>query len=63
MELDWQYDRYGPDHEELEHLKAKINMFWAFLNKPMARHFFLLNYVKDEFEKEFGKYVKPLPKV
>lgn len=61
MDLDWQYDRYSHDHEELELLKAKIQMFWDVLNKPMARHFFLLNYVRNEFEKEFGKYVKTLP--
>lgn len=57
------YDRYEHSHEELEHLKAKISMFWEFLNKPMARHFFLLNFVRDEFEREFGEYVKSLPKV
>ncbi len=51
------YNKYEHSHEELELLKAKVNMFWEFLNNPMARQFFLINYVREQFKEEFEGYV------
>lgn len=51
------YNKYEHSHEELEHLKAKLQMFSDLLNDPVAQRFFIIKYIRDEFKKEFGQYV------
>lgn len=50
-EMNWQAEA---SQQKYELLNARVQQFYAWLNDPVISSFFIINVVKDEYEKVFA---------